>query len=133
MTLPPELSDLRSWTFHLTPWAPGCVDRYPSDPARNRMMAATPERALRSVLTRLAVAPEAMRAQPDQHGDPELVRVVDDAPMCLVWHGADSAEINQVLRHLALSGWRPAQILPPLPASPYEDEQKALEAQAEAA
>lgn len=105
MDLPAALTRRRSWTFHLTPWAPGCDGRTAAEPRRNRMMAAaTPERAVRSLLSKLLVGPGEVRAAVDPVGDVEIIRVSDQAPLCLVWTGADAAEINTVLRWLAQTG-----------------------------
>lgn len=120
--LPDSLTEMRSYTFHLTPWAPGCNGRTVGSADRNRMMAAEPVRAMRSLLKRLMIAPENVRAQVDSAGDPEIVRIVDDAPLCLIWHGLDVAEANVLISHLALTGWRPEATRPlPRPCAPESE------------
>lgn len=110
--IPADLAEPRSFTFHLTPYAPGCNGLSVDHPSRSRMMAAEPVRAMRSLLKRLAIAPENVRAQVDYLRDAEIVRIIDNAPLCFIWHGLDAAEANILLRHLALTGWRPETTLP---------------------
>lgn len=110
--VPDSLVEMRSFTFHLTPYAPGCNGLDVDAPARGRMMAAEPVRAMRSLLKRLMIAPENVRAQTDYLGDAEVVRIIDNAPLCFIWHGLDAAEANILFRHLALTGWRPESTLP---------------------
>lgn len=119
--LPPQLQSDRSFTFHLTPWAPGCDGRSVGSRERNRMMAATPVRAFERLLSRLRIAPRNVAVRTDHLGDPEICRIIDRAPLCLIWHGIDTAEANVVLKHMALSGWEPAEVLPlPQPARGLE-------------
>lgn len=124
MELPADLQADRSWTFHLTPAAPGCAGVSAGDARRNRMDALTPEKAMRGLLSRLRIAPEQVRVQVDLNGDVEVLRVIDATPLAYVWHGATAAELNQVLRFLLLDGWRPRRIEPlPAPlAQPHQSE-----------
>lgn len=119
MELPPDLQRDRSWTFHLTPAAPGCAGVSPGDARRNRMDALTPLKAMRALLSRLRIAPEQVRVDTALNGDVEVLRVIDAMPLAFVWHGATAAELNQVIRFLMLDGWRPRRIEPlPKPNQP---------------
>lgn len=119
MELPPDLQRDRSWTFHLTPAAPGCAGVSPGDARRNRMDALTPLKAMRALLSRLRIAPEQVRVAAALNGDVEVLRVIDAMPLAFVWHGATAAELNQVIRFLVLDGWRPRRIEPlPKPSQP---------------
>lgn len=119
MELPPDLQRDRSWTFHLTPAAPGCAGVSPGDARRNRMDALTPLKAMRALLSRLRITPEQVRVAAALNGDVEVLRVVDAMPLAFVWHGATAAELNQVIRFLMLDGWRPRRIEPlPKPKQP---------------
>lgn len=119
MELPADLQADRSWTFHLTPAAPGCVGWSVGDARRNYMTALTPEKAMRALLSRLRIVPEQVRVQLAPDGETEVVRVIDRTPLALIWHGATAAELNQVIRFLMLDGWRPRRVEPlPQPTQP---------------
>lgn len=127
MELPADLQRDRSWTFHLTPAAPGCAGVSAGDARRNRMDALTPLKAMRALLSRLRIVPEQVRVQTAPNGDVEVIRVIDATPLAFVWHGATAAELNQVIRFLMLDGWRPRRI-EPLPAPLAQPNQPELAA-----